>query len=214
MNCRALRWSGEVLTTLVTLAAVSLMPTMALAHHPMGGMTQKTLWHGFLSGVGHPVLGPDHLAFIIGIGVLIAMSKRWLWLPVAFVATLVPGVLAHYAGMNLGPHEVFVALSVVVLGGALLVESRLPAAALAGAVLIAGFFHGFAFGETIVGAEATPILAYLVGLSVTIVAMATLIAWITRGMVTMGMSQTIAQRLAAGLLLVGGGVFTVQSMIG
>lgn len=31
-------------------------------------------------------------------------------------------------------------------------------------MLVAGFFHGLAFSETVIGAEATPILAYIIGL--------------------------------------------------
>ena len=125
-------------------ASLSLMaPTLALAHHPIGGTTPQTLWHGLLSGVGHPVLGPDHLAFIIGVGVLVALSRRWLWVPLGFVSTLVPGVLAHgIAGVGIGPSELYVALSVILLGVAVLVEDRLPASVLAGAMLAAGFCHG------------------------------------------------------------------------
>lgn len=207
-------WHRTGAISSLTTLAIAIAPSLAFAHHPTGGMTPKTAWHGFLSGIGHPVLGPDHLAFIVGIGVLVALSRRWLWLPVAFVAPLIPGVLAHFAGMNLGPHEVFVGLSVAILGLGLLNESRLPAAALAGLVALAGFFHGFAFGETIVGAEPTPLLAYLVGLSVMIAAMTTVIALVARFVISMGLSQTMTQRIAAGVLLVGGAAFTLQSMIG
>ena len=203
------------MTAAVVLMTGLLAPTLAFAHHPTGGITPKTFWHGFLSGVGHPVLGPDHLAFILGIGLLVALSRRWLWLPVAFVATLLPGVLTHAAGFGLGPNEMFVALSVLLLGAVLLLEERLPVAALTGAVLLAGFCHGYAFGETIVGAEATPIIAYLVGLSMTILAMTTLIAWGARCVIDTGaISSVLMQRAAAALLIVGGAVFTAQNLMG
>ena len=41
----------------------------AAAHHPMGGATPGTLMEGFLSGLGHPVIGVDHLLFIVAVGV-------------------------------------------------------------------------------------------------------------------------------------------------
>jgi urease accessory protein len=36
----------------------------ASAHHLMGGRTPSTFADGILSGVGHPIIGPDHLAFL------------------------------------------------------------------------------------------------------------------------------------------------------
>src|SRR5215510_12231222 len=42
------------------VAALSLFATSAFAHHVMGGKTPSTFVEGLLSGVGHPVIGPDH----------------------------------------------------------------------------------------------------------------------------------------------------------
>lgn len=197
------------------LAAVTILaPSLAFAHHPTGGMMPTTLWHGFLSGIGHPVLGPDHLAFIVGIGLLMAISRRLAWLPLAFVATLIPGVLVHAAGIGIGPAEVIVALSVAVLGIALLAEARISPAVMASAVAVAGFFHGYAFGETIVGAEPTPILAYLVGLAVMIAATTGVVAALGRIVLAKGMSSGLLQRAAAAVLLGGGALLTMQGLVG
>ncbi|PKO63289.1 MAG: urease accessory protein UreJ, partial [Betaproteobacteria bacterium HGW-Betaproteobacteria-17] len=46
-----------------TTGLLLVASTSALAHHPMGGMTPQTLSQGLLSGLGHPVIGLDHLAF-------------------------------------------------------------------------------------------------------------------------------------------------------
>ena len=44
-----------------------LLPSV-LAHHPFG-MEEVSLspLQGFLSGVGHPLLGPDHLLFLVAL---------------------------------------------------------------------------------------------------------------------------------------------------
>jgi urease accessory protein len=42
-------------------------------------------------------------------------------------------------------------------------RARAPIGALATAITIAGAVHGYAYGESIVGAERTPLLAYIVG---------------------------------------------------
>ncbi len=196
------------------LAAVAAMaaPGLANAHHPMGGATPSTLMEGLLSGLGHPVLGPDHLAFIVGIALLMAASRRWASLPLVFVALLVPGVLAHGAGIAIGPAELYVALSVLLIGLALLVEPRLPSIAGTAAVALAGFCHGYAFGETIVGAEATPLLAYLAGLSVALMVLTAVIAYAARSIFA-GETAPASLRLAAGAVLVAaGGALTMAGM--
>ena len=42
---------------LAAICMLLLSATFALAHHPMGGALPQTLWHGLLSGIGHPVIG-------------------------------------------------------------------------------------------------------------------------------------------------------------
>jgi urease accessory protein len=44
----------------------------AEAHHAMGGTTPQTLAQGLLSGLAHPVIGLDHLAFTLAAGLLAA----------------------------------------------------------------------------------------------------------------------------------------------
>ncbi|MGD1951584.1 MAG: HupE/UreJ family protein [Leptolyngbyaceae cyanobacterium] len=59
--------------------ATSFFTTLpALAHHPMGGKTPSSFIEGFLSGVGHPVIGLDHLIFVIASGLLAAAMGRTL----------------------------------------------------------------------------------------------------------------------------------------
>ena len=189
---------------IAALMVAAGMPTMALAHHAMGGVTPTTFLQGLLSGVAHPVLGPDHLAFIVGTGILVAMSSRWMWLPAIFLAGLAPGVLTHVAGVTLGPNELFVGLSV-----ALLLEERIPVAALAAVMLLAGFCHGYAFGES-GGATAAPVTGYLVGLAVIVMGLTTVVAWATRKMAAVPLTQ----RIASGALILIGTVFTIQNLIG
>lgn len=58
------------LTATVTGFVLALVSVSVFAHHPLGGETPVTFMHGLLSGVGHPVIGLDHLAFIVAAGVL------------------------------------------------------------------------------------------------------------------------------------------------
>jgi len=144
----------------------------ARAHHVMEYATPATALDGFLSGIGHPVIGFDHLLFVIGAGVLAARVERGFLLPLVFVAASACGVLLRVAGAGEGVSEFWVAGSLVVLGGLLLVAAK-PARGLVAALFAAaGAIHGYALAEGIVGAEATPLVAYLCGLTLTLWAIA------------------------------------------
>jgi urease accessory protein len=75
----------------------------------------------------------------------------------------------------------------------LAVERKIPTAWWAGLFVIAGFFHGYAFGESIYGAETTPLAAYLIGLVVIQMALTIGVALATR---TLWHASPIAPRLA------------------
>jgi urease accessory protein len=144
-----------------------LAPNAALAHHPMGGATPATLWQGLASGVGHPVIGLDHLAFIIGMAMLALLTKAPRVMPIAFVAACVVGTLIHLQAVSLPAAELVIAANVLLVGVLGLAGAHLPVLAAAGFFATAGVFHGYAYGEAVVGAEATPILAYLIGFAAT-----------------------------------------------
>lgn len=146
----------------VALAAVALAP-YAYAHHPMGGVTPSTFVQGLLSGFGHPIIGLDHLAFIIGVGLLSAMfAKQWL-MPLAFVAATVAGTVLHLMSLNLPAAELVIAMTVAVIGVLAFSGWRVAAGVAVTLFALAGVFHGYAYGEAVVGAEATPLAAYLLG---------------------------------------------------
>lgn len=131
----------------------------------MDGATPSTFWQGLLSGLGHPIIGLDHLTFILAIGLLTAFASRRPVLPAAFVVTAITGTGLHLLGWTLPLAEIAVALSVLLAGAALLLGKTLHVRGLTGFASIAGIFHGYAYGEAIVGAESTPLLAYLLGFS-------------------------------------------------
>ena len=150
------------------LSLLALLPLPAAAHHPMDGAMPQTLWQGFASGIGHPVIGLDHLAFLLAAGVLAAALPRSqaLRAVAGFLAAGMAGLALHMAGIGIGMTEALVAASVLLAGLALLIAKRVSARALLLGFALAGLFHGHAFAEAVIGAEATPIIAYLAGLAV------------------------------------------------
>ena len=162
--------------TLAGLAAA----TPALAHHPMGGMTPATLTQGLLSGLGHPVIGLDHLAALVGVGLVASRFARGLTLPAFWVVAMAAGVGLHLMSADLPYAEVLVALSIVAIGLAATVRTTLPYGLMAVLFAAGGAVHGYALGESIIGAEATPLVAYLVGLVAVQTALTTGVAFAAR----------------------------------
>ena len=158
-----MRLSGIRYAALVGAGLVATAGT-ASAHHLMGGKTPSTFADGILSGLGHPIIGPDHLAFLVAIGVAVGVGGLSFATPFLFLVAMASGVAAHVAAFNIPAAEMIVALSVIVAGVLLALDRRIPASGWAAIFSIAGFFHGYAYGESIYGAETTPLAAYLVGL--------------------------------------------------
>jgi urease accessory protein len=153
-------------TVLLAIAALLLTAGTASAHHAMGGAMPSTFSQGLLSGLGHPVIGLDHLAFLIAIGVAVGVGGLNLALPILFVAASALGVGIHVGGFGLPGAELIVAASVVIAGFLIATGRKLPLGAWAALFGFAGLAHGYAYGESIFGAETTPLSAYLLGLVV------------------------------------------------
>lgn len=199
--------SARSLRTAVPLALLlGSMPV--LAHHGMDGAVPGTLAQGLISGLAHPIIGLDHLAFLAVAALLCAMlagAGRWL-APAAFVLGTVGGAALHLQGLSLPLGELLVAVSVLIGGAALLGRLRPGAGLLSGLLALAGLFHGYAYAEAIIGAEATPLIAYLAGFSLVqyaviagLAAMVAVLAARSREAVT-----GIARSAGAGAAILGG----------
>jgi urease accessory protein len=138
----------------------------AFAHHLMGGHMPVTFTQGLLSGLGHPIIGIDHFAAVVAVGCLAAAHRAGAALAIAFVAAMMAGVGLHLHGTTVPEAELLVALSVIGLGAVLLRWPQLSIATALGLFVVAGLIHGYALGESIYGAERSPLVAYLIGLAV------------------------------------------------
>jgi len=164
------------------LLAAGVSP--AHAHHVMDYAMPATALEGLLSGLGHPVIGVDHLLFILGAGVLAARLERGYLLPLVFVVASVAVAGIRYLGVDVGLDELWIAGSLVVLG-AIMVAAREPAGGVMAVLfLVTGALHGNALAEAIVGAERTPLVAYLTGLTLIQCAIALAAWWVATWLAT------------------------------
>lgn len=118
---------------------------------------------GLVSGLLHPLAGPDHVVAMVAVGLwgaFLGMPALWL-LPVVFPLVMALGGAAGVLGIPLPAVEVGIALSAMGLGGAVAAAWRAPLPVAALMVAAFAVFHGHAHGTELPDA-ANP-LAYSVG---------------------------------------------------
>lgn len=149
---------------LAALAVMSFAALPALAHHAMDGATPQTLFEGFVSGLAHPVIGLDHLLFILAVGAACYYFGQRLAAGGAVLLGALAGTALTLQHPGFAYPEASVALSLVLLGALVLSRSEfLKSRGAIAAFALAGIVHGYAYGESIIGAEPSPLAAYLTG---------------------------------------------------
>lgn len=200
---------------LLIAAFFSLGASNVLAHHPWEGAALAKWYQGLLSGIFHPVLGLDHLAFLAAVAVFCALcfgNKRAL---TAFVPATIAGVFAHMflsaRGFEIPLYETAVAASAAVAGFAIFTGAVSSSFAVA-LCAVFGLFHGYAYGGGIVGAEASPLVFYLIGLAAVqtalVAAMSLLLLKLPRAFQT---SRTGFSKAAGLVLFAAGAVVSILS---
>ncbi|WP_420384135.1 HupE/UreJ family protein [Novosphingobium sp.] len=123
-------------------------PVLALQATPALAHSAKSLSLGFVGGFVHPLSGPDHLLAMISVGLWGAFLGRPLiyLLPVIFPTVMAFGGVLGMAQVPFPPVEIGIAVSVIVLGGAIMLRWSAPVWLAAIIVGIFGLFHGYAHG--------------------------------------------------------------------
>lgn len=199
---------------LTALAATAMTASPALAHHPLGGGTPETFVHGVLSGIGHPMLGIDHFAFIVAMAFAAVAMGRLATAPLAFLAASMVGVLLTYNGIAVPMIELMVAGSATLIGAIVLSGRKLSMPVALGLFAAAGLFHGAAYGGAIVGAETTPLLAYLGGLFITQYAIAYVAGTVAKLFWDGANAASVSLRLAGGVAAGVGFAFLFENVEG
>jgi urease accessory protein len=133
--------------------AIFAVPTVASAHPGHEGA-------GFVHGLLHPLSGIDHILAMVAVGLFAArLGGRALWLvPASFVTAMALAGAAGMTGFALPHVEAGIALSILVLGGAIAFDMTMPIAAAMALVAFFAVFHGYAHGAEM--PETTSGLAY------------------------------------------------------
>lgn len=149
-----------------TLAlGLSALPLSALAHSGAGAHTHG-LVDSFAHALAHPFTGADHLAAMLAVGVWSAIAVKPVWrAPAVFVALLLMGAMAGFAGFSVPGVEPMIAASVLVLGLLVAVQKQMPWIAAASLAGVFAFFHGAAHGYELAGDSSLEAIAALLGMA-------------------------------------------------
>ena len=118
---------------------------------------------GFVGGLAHPILGPDHVLAMVAVGLwgVFLGAPAIFILPIVFPLVMALGGVLGIIGVPLPGAEVAIAISAVVLGLMVALAVRLPIWTAAAVVGVFAIFHGYTHGaELPAGANA---VAYCTG---------------------------------------------------
>lgn len=147
----------------LALAALLMLPALALAHPGHGADGFQHAGASFMDGLIHPFTGLDHLAAMLAVGVWSALAVRPVWLaPAIFVTLLTAGAATGFAGVVVPAVEPMIAASLLVLGLLVAWRRHLPLAVAAGVAGVFAFFHGAAHGAELAGGSQWQALAGMV----------------------------------------------------
>jgi urease accessory protein len=187
----ALSTARAALTVVLTLTAGA-----ALAHEGTG------VAGGLASGLMHPIVGPDHVAAMVAVGLwgaLLGAPAIWA-LPVAFPLVMAVGGALGAAGAAVPGVETGIAASALVIGLMVALALRVPVWAAAVIVGLFAVFHGHAHG-TEMPTAASP-LAYAIGF---VIATGLLhLGGIAVGLLTKWPHGRVAVRTCGGLIALAG----------
>lgn len=117
---------------------------------------------GFMAGFLHPVFGLDHLLAMISVGIVSAqMGGRNIWIvPSVFVLAMISGGILGIYQVGLPLIEVGIALSVIILGAAIVIADRKDNWMIMVFVAFFGIFHGHAHGMEMPGSASPAFYAF------------------------------------------------------
>lgn len=157
----------HLITSCVATAAA--LPLSALAHVGSDGGGHHNFLDSLTHAFAHPFGGADHLAAMLAVGAWSSLAfknagKAWT-APAAFVALLVAGCLAGFAGLQVPAVEPMIAASVLVLGLLVMVQKQMTVGAAAGLAGVFAFFHGAAHGYELFTDAAPAAIAAILGMA-------------------------------------------------
>ncbi|MBN3872140.1 HupE/UreJ family protein [Nostoc sp. JL33] len=150
------------------IAALILISLLSSLSGTPDRYTISNCWEGFLWGLADPVISLDCLVGILAIGLLSSAFVRGAVIVRYFVLAAVLGIVIHLFQLNFPGTEIAIAISAILFGTMLMMPNQPNFMVLALVGISAGLFQGYANAESIIGAGIIPLVAYILGISLTL----------------------------------------------
>lgn len=157
------------------IGAIAVLILISLLSSLSGTPDRHTIsncWEGFIWGLADPVIGLNCLVGIVAIGLLSSVFVRGAAIAGCFVLASILGIVIHTFQLNLPGTEIAIAISTILFGTMLMMPNQPNFIVLALVGISAGLFQGYADAESIIGAEIMPLIAYILGMTLTLFAVA------------------------------------------
>ncbi|MEH2163898.1 MAG: HupE/UreJ family protein [Nostoc sp.] len=154
------------IAALIIISLLSSLSGTPLNH------TISNCWEGFIWGLADPVIGLNCLVGIIAIGLLSSMFVRGAAIAGCFVLAAILGIVIHIFKLNFPGAEIAIAISTIVFSTMLMMPNQPNFVVLALMGISAGLFQGYTVAESIIGAGMLPLVAYILGMTLTLFAVA------------------------------------------
>ncbi|MBD2519383.1 HupE/UreJ family protein [Nostoc sp. FACHB-973] len=170
--------SGEFYTSKVVdrhIGAIAALILISLLSSWTGTPSVHAIsnfWEGFLWGVADPVINSNCLVGIVAIGLLSAIFVRGALIVGYFVLAVVLGIIIHSLGLNLPGTEIVISVSTIFLSTMLMMPNQVNFIVLAVMAVGVGLFQGYAHGQSMIGTEIITLVTYILGITLTQVAVA------------------------------------------
>ncbi|MDZ7963804.1 MAG: HupE/UreJ family protein [Nostoc sp. DedSLP03] len=154
------------IAALILISLLSSLSGTPVDHNISNG------WEAFVWGLADPVISLNCLVGIVAIGLLSSVFVRGAVIAGCFVLATVLGIVIHIFQLDLPGTEIAIAISTIVFGTMLMMPNQLNFLVLALVGISAGLFQGYANAESIVSAGTISVVAYILGIALTLFAVA------------------------------------------
>lgn len=134
---------------------IALLSSLMISEAAFAHVSEEGLKGGFISGYIHPILGWDHVAAMVAVGIWGAfLGHRAIWiLPIVFPFIMVIGGILGMVGVPVPFIVPGIALSSIIIGLAIAFKWRAPLWIASVIVGIFAIYHGYAHGQNLPAAS-------------------------------------------------------------
>ena len=139
----------------ISLILGALLSALMISEPAFAHVTDEGLKGGFLSGYVHPLLGWDHVAAMVAVGIWGAfLGRRAIWvLPIVFPFIMVIGGILGMLGVPVPFIVPGIALSSIIIGLAIAFKWQAPLSIASIIVGLFAIYHGYAHGQNLPAAS-------------------------------------------------------------